>query len=130
MKTTILKNFALVAAIGLFSQFASAQNNANGVALKQIADIVSQLNHYPADADLAILDEIIANTELAQGVREMANAVASIEHSVNEEGQGAMDAIQTNAQAPDRAKVLAGIIANFSHGASDDAKAQLARLFP
>ena len=41
-----------------------------------------------------------------------------------------MEAIQANAQVPEQAKVLAGIIANFSHSASDDAKTQLAQLFP
>ena len=130
MKTTILRNFVLVAAIGLFSQLAIAQSNPNGEAMKQIADIVGSLNHFPSDADLATLDEIIGNSELAQGVREMADAVANIEHSANEEGRGAMDGIQNNAQAPERAKVLAGIIANISHSANDNAKAQLAQLFP
>ncbi|MCH8264819.1 MAG: hypothetical protein IIC10_05415 [Proteobacteria bacterium] len=130
MNTTILRKLILLAAIGLFSQIAMAQNDANGLAVKQIADIVVGLNHFPSDADMATLDEIIANGELAQGVRDMADTVANIEHSANEEGRGAMEAIQANSQAPDRAKVLAGIIANFSHGASDDSKAQLAQLFP
>ena len=130
MKTTILRKLILLAAIGLFSQIAMAQKDGDSAAVKQIADIVVGLNHFPSDADLATLDAIIANGELAQGVREMANTVANIEHSANEEGRGTMEAIQANSQAPDRAKVLAGIIANFSHGASADAKAQLAQLFP
>ena len=130
MNTTNLKKLILLTAIGLFSQIAMAQNDGNSAAVKQIADIVVGLNHFPSDADLATLDAIIANGELAQGVREMVNTVANIEHSANEEGRGAMEAIQANSQAPDRAKVLADIIANFSHGASDDAKAQLAELFP
>ena len=117
MNAIILRKLILVTAIGLFSQIAMAQNDANGLAVKQIADIT-------------ILDEIIANGELAQGIRDMADTVANIEHSANEEGRGAMEAIQANSQSPDRAKVLAGIIANFSHGASDDSKAQLAELFP
>jgi len=130
MNTKTLRKLILVTAIGLFSQFAMAQDGANAQALKQIADIVAGLNHFPSDADLVTLDAIIANAELAQGVRDMANTVASIEHSANEEGRGAMEAIQGNAQAPEPAKVLAGIIASISHTASDDAKAELARLFP
>ena len=130
MNTTILRKCILLAAIGLFSQLATAQSDPNAAAVKQIVDIVAGLNHFPSDADIATLDGIIANGELAQGVRDMANTVANIEHSANEEGRGAMEAIQANSQAPDRAKVLAGIIANFSHGASDDSKAQLAELFP
>lgn len=130
MNTKILRKLIVLAAIGLFSQLATAQSDPNAAAVKQIADIVVGLNHFPSDADIATLDGIIANGELAQGVRDMANTVANIEHSANEEGRGAMEAIQTSSQAPDRAKVLAGIIANFSHGASDDSKAQLVQLFP
>ncbi len=130
MNTTILKNLILVIAIGLFSQIAMAQNQGNGVALKQIADIVAGLSHRPSDSDLTTLNEIIGNSGLAQGVRAMGSSVASIEHSANEEGKGAMEAIQSNAQAPDRARALADIIGSFNHSASDDAKAQLAELFP
>jgi len=93
MSTTILRKLILLTAIGLFSQIAMAQNDANSAAVKQIADIVVGLNHFPSDADLATLDAIIADGELAQGVREMANTVANIEHSANEEGRGAMEAI-------------------------------------
>jgi hypothetical protein len=130
MYSTILRKFILVTAFGLFSQFAMAQGDSNEAALKLIADIVVGLNHFPSDDDLETLDQIIANSGLAQGVRGMANAVASIEHTANEEGRGAMEAIQNNAQVPERAKTLAGIIENFSHNASDDDKAQLTRLFP
>ncbi len=77
-----------------------------------------------------MLDAIIANSALAQRIRDMANAVASIEHSATEEGRGAMESIQANAQVPERAKVLARIIANISHTASADDKMKLADLFP
>ena len=130
MHITNLRKLLLVAAIGLFSHFALAQDNANAAAVKQIADIVVGLSHFPSEADLATLDQITGNAELAQGVRDIADTVANIEHSANEEGKGAMEAIQANAQVPEQAKVLAGIIANFSHSASDDAKTQLAQLFP
>ncbi len=130
MNTTLLRRILLVASIGLFSQFALAQDNPNATAVKKIADIVVGLSHFPSEADLATLDEIMGNDELAQGIRDMANTVANIEHSANEEGKGAMEAIQADAQVPERAKVLAGIIANFSHGASDDAKNQLVQLYP
>ena len=130
MKSATLQKIVLVAAIGFFPQFSIAQNEANAAAVKEVADIVASLNHFPSDDDLATLDAIIANSALAQGIRDMANAVASIEHSATEEGRGAMESIQANAQAPERAKVLAGIIANISHTASADDKMKLADLFP
>jgi len=130
MNTNFLKKIILVSAIGVFSQFAVAQNDGNAAAVKMIADIVVSLNHFPSDDDLDTLDQIIANSSLAPGVREMANTVASIEHTANEEGRGAMEAIQNNDQAPPQAKALASIIENFSHTASADAKKQLGELFP
>ena len=87
MKFTNLQKMILVAAIGIFSQFAIAQNDANAAAVKEVADIVAGLNHFPSEDDLEALDAIIANSALAQGIRDMANAVASIEHSATEEAE-------------------------------------------
>jgi hypothetical protein len=127
MKIT-LKQLVAILLIGLFSQVSLAQDN--GAALKQIADIVASLNHFPSDAQKATLAEISGNSGLAQGVRDMASAVANINHAATADGKEAMARIQGNAQAPDSAKALAGIIASINHTASDDAKAQLAQLFP
>jgi len=131
MKNTILQKFLLIAAIGLFSQFAVAQDPSdNAVAAKQIADIVASLNHYPSDADKMALNAIIGDSALAMGIHAMASAVVNIEHAANAEGKTAMEALQANDEAPDRAKALAGIIASLNHTASADAKAELAQLFP
>lgn len=129
MKNTILRKFLLIAVIGLFSQFAVAQD-ASSAAAKQIADIVATLNHFPSDADKATLAAISGNTALAQGVRDMADAVANIQHAATAEGKSAMAALAAADDTPERGKVLAGIIANINHTASADAKAQLAQLFP
>ncbi len=75
-----------------------ARSGANVAAPKQIANIIASLNHFPSDANLGTLDEIIGKGELTQGVRDMVNAFANIEHSVSEEGSGAMEAIQVNTQ--------------------------------
>jgi len=129
MKSTLLQRILLIATIGLFSQFALAQD-ANTAAAKQIADIVASLNHFPSDADKATLSAISGNSALAQGLRDMASAVSNIQHAANAEGKSAMAALQAAADTPDRGKVLAGIIENINHTASADAKAQLAQLFP
>ncbi|MCG8413862.1 MAG: hypothetical protein MI746_06540 [Pseudomonadales bacterium] len=124
----ITKLFAVFAVMGLLSQPALAQDAQ--AALKQIADIVASLNHFPSDADKATLAEISANDSLPEGVRNMADAVANISHAATADGKAAMAAIQENPQAPDYAKTLAGIIASVNHVPSDDAKATLAELFP
>ncbi len=128
MKTTMLKILSVAALIGLFSQQALAQDN--GAALKQIADIVASLNHFPSDADKATLAEIAGNDAYPQGLRNMANAVANINHSASAEAKEQMAAIQANDAAPEGAKALAGVIASVNHVASDEAKATLAQHFP
>jgi len=124
----ITKLFAALALIGLFSQPTLAQEP--GDALKQIADIVASLNHFPSDSDKATLAEISGNDSFPQALRNMADTVANISHSATAEGKEAMAAIQANMDAPESARTLAGIIASINHVASADAKATLAELFP
>ena len=129
MKFSLTRKLLVIALIGVFSQISLAQNP-NGDALKQIADIVASINHFPSDADKATLMAISGNASLADGVRAMASAVHNISHAANAEDKAAMAGIQANAEAPDRAKALAGIIASVNHMASADDKATLAQLFP
>lgn len=125
-------NFArkiiIIAIVGLFSQFSMAQDNAG--AIKDVADIVASINHFPSDADKARLMAISGNDSLFEGIRAMATAVSNISHAANADGKAAMAALQAQDQIPDRAKALAGIIGSFNHMASDEGKATLAELFP
>lgn len=121
------KTLMILALSGLFAQSALAQDA--DAALKQIADIVASINHFPSDADKATLAQISGNMQLPDQLRGMADAVANISHAASAEGKALMAEIQAGA-APDNAKQLAGIIANLNHVPSDDAKATLAQLFP
>ena len=125
-------NFArkiiIIAIVGLFSQFSMAQDNAG--AIKDVADIVASINHFPSDADKARLMAISGNDSRFEGIRAMATAVSNISHAANADGKAAMAALQAQDQIPDRAKALAGIIEGFNHMASDEGKATLAELFP
>ncbi len=125
---TITELFAALAVIGLFSQPTLAQEP--GDALKQIADIVASLNHFPSDSDKATLAEISGNDSFPQDLRSMADAVANISHAPTAEGKEAMAAIQANTDAAESARALAGIIAGINHVASAEAKTTLAALFP
>ena len=128
MKITLIRKLVAVALIALFSQFSLAQDA--GGAIKQIADIVASINHFPSDADKAALADIAGNDVLPEGLRNMATAVSNISHAASAEGKAMMAGIQANGEAPDRAKSLAGIIASLNHMPSDEAKATLAELFP
>jgi hypothetical protein len=128
MKLKLIRKFAVIALVGLFSQFSLAQD-VDG-ALSEIADIVASINHFPSDADKAALATISGNDSLPQPLRDMAAAVSNISHSANAEGKAVMASIQGNPQAPDTAKSLAGIIAGLNHMPSAEDKATLATLFP
>ena len=90
----IINRFLLIAVIGLFSQLSLAQGG--GGALKEIADIVASINHFPSDANKTKLMAISDNGNLPQGLRDMATAVASINHSANAEGKEAMARLVAN----------------------------------
>ena len=128
MRKILTRSILFIALIGLLPQLSVAQEA--GAALKQVADIVATLNHFPSDDDKTALMAISGTDGLPEGVRAMATAISSFAHSANEEGKEAMSRILENAEAPDRAKALAGIINELNHTASDEAKATLAQYFP
>lgn len=128
MKIKLSGLLLLPVLIALFPQASLAQD-ADG-ALKQIADIVANLNHFPSDADKATLASISGNESYPVGLRGMASAVANINHAPTAEDKEVLAGIQANEAAPANAKELAGIIAGINHTASADAKARLAELFP
>ncbi len=123
----MIKKLVLVLTLGLFSQFAMADAAS---AIKEVADIVASINHFPSEEDKAKLATISADETLPPGLRAMAKAVANISHAATAEDKAAMAAIQENDAAPDMAKALAGIIAGINHVPSAEAKATLANLFP
>ena len=123
----LARKITIIAIVGLFSQFSVADNAS---AIKEIADIVASINHFPSDADKASLRAISDDDSLFDGIRAMATAVSNIAHAANADGKAAMASLQAMDQIPDRPKALAGIIANFNHTASAEAKATLAELFP
>ena len=90
MKITLIRNFFTAVLMGLFAQVSLAQEeNAMG-ALKEVADIVASINHFPSDADKVALASIAGNDNLPQGVRNMATTVTNIAHGANDEGKNAM----------------------------------------
>ena len=105
------RKITIIAIVGLFSQFSMAQDNAS--AIKEVADIVASMNHFPSDADKARLMAISDDDSLFDGIRAMATAVSNIAHAANADGKAAMASLQAMDQIPDRPKALAGIIANF-----------------
>ena len=114
-----------IALIGVFSQFAMADNASSAT---EIAGIVVSMNHFPSDADKAKLMAISADDSLAEPLRGMATVVSNIAHAANADGKAAMAGIM-DSEAPDRFKALAGVVAGFNHMASADDKAKITELY-
>jgi hypothetical protein len=130
MKKILIRNLLAITIFGFFTQFSVAQDANNMAALKEIANIVVSINHFPSDADKAALAKISGNEDYPQGIRDMATTVSNIEHAANDAGKAAMARIQASDQAPASAKALAGMITNFNHMLNAEAKMTMAQLFP
>lgn len=135
MKIKTIRKLTAVTLIALFSQFSLAQGQGAGgtdeatmSAGMQLVDILASINHFPSDADKAVLVGIAGNDALPEGLRNMATVVSNINHAASAEGKAMMTSMQASDAVPEPAKLLAGIIANFNHMASPEAKATLATL--
>lgn len=130
MTTRSLRNIVLTCSIGLFPLIGTAQDGARLEALREIAQIVASINHFPSAENKASLASIEGNESYPQGIRMLAATVANISHSANAEGKQSMTMLQSNQRAPDPVKSLAEIIGRFNHMASDQDKTTLQALFP
>lgn len=130
MKTRSLRNIVLTFSVGLFPLIGAAQDEARVEALREIAQIVASINHFPSAENKAALSAIEGNQSYPQGIRMLAATVANISHSANAEGKQSMVMLQGSERAPEPVKSLAEIIARFNHMASDQDKAALLALFP
>ncbi len=125
MKLTMTRKVIAIALVAAFSQFSLADNAS---AQKTIAGVLSNLNHFPSDADKAALMAITEDDSVEQGYRTLADAVANISHSANAEGKAMMAEIMEAEQTPADLKTLAEIVAGINHAPSADAKATLATM--
>ena len=130
MKTRSLRNIVLTFSIALCPLIAAAQDEARVEALREIAQIVASINHFPSAENKATLAEIEGNESFPQGIRMLAATVGNTSHAASAEGKQSMTMLQGNQRAPEQVKSLAEIIGRFNHMASEQDKAALLALFP
>jgi len=123
MKQVLLLRLSMVfVAFISINQVALADNDS---AARAIAGVLVNLNHFPSDADKAVLMEVANDESNGQGFRAIARAVHNMQHAASAEDKELMGRIMAADQADPRAKALAEIVANFSHVPGDAAKATL-----
>ncbi len=122
MKSMLLRATLLLVALIPFNQAVLADNDA---AAKAIAEILVGLNHFPSDAEKAVLMDIAQDQSNGQGIRAVAQAVHDMQHSLSAESKEAMAQIMASDCADPRAKALAEIVSGINKMAGDQAKASL-----
>ena len=122
MKPTLISKLLVFAAVCSLSQFAAADTDA---AVKSVAGILANMNHFASDADKAALMAISADEANGRGIRLVATAVHNIQHAAPAGDKEAMAGVVASDMARADVKSLAGIVTGFNHMASAEAKATL-----
>ena len=125
MQLTLTKKLLALVLIGFFTQVSLADNAS---AAKTIAGVLTNLNHFPSDADKTMLLAVASDDGNGQGFRMIATAVSKIQHAATAEDKEIMNRIMASERASAPAKALAEIVLGISHTASDEAKAKLAAM--
>ncbi len=116
----------LLSAAGLMLGTQSAL--AASAAVREMAGIVMNLNHYPSDAEKAELKAITANKDSTEQERAIATAISNMEHKVAAGDADKLKQVMNDMSAPAEVRDLAGIVMNFSHKPSKEDKRKLEML--
>ncbi|MEX2131758.1 MAG: hypothetical protein WD772_09740 [Pseudohongiellaceae bacterium] len=125
MKSGFATKLLVILSLGMFSQFAMADNAS---ATKTIAGILMNLNHFPSDADKAALMAIQNEEGTGPAFKAVAMAVHNMQHAATAEDKERLSQVVASDMAAAEAKTLAQIVLGMNHMASAEAKAQLQTL--
>lgn len=112
--------FALLLAAGVVA--------AESAAIKTMATITMNLNHYPSGDEKAVLKGIIDSDESTKEEAAIAMALSNMQHKVSDADAERLENIVNDDKAGASSRKLAGILLNINHKPGDDAKKVLAAL--
>lgn len=118
----------LLAVVSVASLFAAGVVAASGHALKTMAEITMNLNHYPSDEEKTTLKAIIDSDDASEEEAAIAMALSNMQHQVTEDDAERLADIVADDAADAGARKLAGILLKINHRPSDDDKQALAAL--
>ena len=118
----------ILTGIAISSLFSSGIVLADEAAIKTMARITMNLNHFPSDDDKATLKGIIDSDDSSDEAADIALAISNMEHKVSEDDvERLQDIINDDRTAAD-ARTLASILLRFNHAPSAEDKKALAAL--
>lgn len=121
MKNKFLWVLLSVAGLMLGAQSALAAS----AAVREMAGIVSHLNHYPSSEEKGRLKAIIGDTGSTEHERVIATAIMNLRHEVESGDADKLRKVTSDMSAPAEVRDLAGIVLSISHKPSSSDKARL-----
>jgi hypothetical protein len=94
-------------------------------AMKQMAEIMHRLKHFPSPQGKEILRGIAKNKSTTNNERTLASAILNMEHEVTPQYKSDLEDMTASASTTADEKAFANILLNFSHRPSDADKKRL-----
>jgi len=94
-------------------------------AMKQMAEIMHRLKHFPSPQGKETLQAIAKNNSTKINERTLASAILNMEHEVTPQYKSDLEDMTASASATADEKALANILLNFSHRPSAEDKKRL-----
>jgi hypothetical protein len=101
---------------------------ADSTAIRTMADVTMNLNHFPSDSDKQKLSAISSSEDSSQSELAVATAIMNIEHHVTAADKETLNSIIGDESAPAGLRALAGILVNMNHRPSESDVAELATI--
>lgn len=118
----VIPLLGIMLASGTGSAIAASQ------AVKDLAAVVSDLNHQPTAADKAKLNKIAADPSASTRERLLAEALLNMNHKVSDAYKARLKELANNSAASAEERELAAILVNFAHQPSAEDQAKLKSL--
>lgn len=124
MKTATTVSRIICAALLIFAGFAFADS----AAIRTMADVTMNLNHYPSDSDKQKLSAITTNDDSSKSELAVATAIMNIQHKVAEADKEALNSVIGDDSVPAELRQLAGILVTINHRPSESDVTKLATI--
>ena len=115
----------LIAGMTMTLLMAAGPVAAESDAIKTIAGIMMNLNHFPTDEDKVVLEGIIDSDESSEEAATIAMALANMQHKVTEADAQRLTELVDDDVNDASARKLASILLSINHSPSDDDKMAL-----
>lgn len=111
--------------LGAIGAWAGEGYARGGDPVKEMAGILIDMNHYPAEADKARLKAIADSDTATAHERTLAKAIRGIEHTPSDSAREALQRIMDDDSAPRDVRDLARAVLGFEHKPDAEGKKRL-----